>query len=411
HDKARRAGEDISETADDLYSAVTQHIGAVKTTKSFGAEERNLSTFTDVATRSANAYLHALKDYSRVSTMHAIGAVVILAALVYVGVEVLRFPVAAILLLLFLFARLVPRISALHQSYYSALSSLPAFTRVISVADEFESLAETPVRGTERLALVDEVALSDVRFSYRPEARDNVVERVRMRIAAQQTTAIVGPSGAGKSTLADIVMGLLAPNEGDVLVDGRVLRPGQVGSWRRGIGYVAQDTFLFHASVEENLRWASPHASEADLWEALSLAAADDFVRRLPQGLGTAIGDRGVLLSGGERQRIALARALLRKPSLLILDEATSSLDAENEQRIQQAIADLHGRLTILIITHRLTTVRDADVIYVVDAGRIVEHGDWDDLIARPYGRFRALCAAMGMGEEIPLVSESLGRS
>ena len=168
-------------------------------------------------------------------------------------------------------------------------------------------------------------------------------------------------------------------------------------SWRRQIGYVPQETLLFHDSVRANLLWANPGATEEDIWRALASAAADDFVRALPNGLETVLGDRGVLVSGGERQRLSLARALLRRPRILILDEATSSLDSENERRIQDAIDRLHEQITIVVITHRLSTIRNADRIHVLDHGRIVESGTWNSLLASPDGRFRALCAAQGV--------------
>lgn len=155
-------------------------------------------------------------------------------------------------------------------------------------------------------------------------------------------------------------------------------------------GGVPQDAFLFPESIRHNLLKFHPEVGDGDLWNALKLAAAADFVRRLPLGLDTPVGERGVQLSGGERQRIALARALLGKPHLLVLDEATSHLDAENESRIQTALGSLHGRMTMLIIAHRLTTLRSADQIVVLEQGRIVQQGDWNSLSARP-GRFRDL--------------------
>jgi len=181
-------------------------------------------------------------------------------------------------------------------------------------------------------------------------------------------------------------------------VDGVPIRGPWLGAWRQAIGYVSQDTFLFHDTVRVNLLWAWPEASEADLHRALQHAAADEMVAALPQGLDTVLGDRGVRLSGGERQHLALARALLRRPSLLLLDEATSALDTANEQRIYGALADLHGELTIVMIAHRLSTVRTADHILVVEAGRVVETGTWGALWARPGGRFRALAT----GDDVP---------
>ena len=163
------------------------------------------------------------------------------------------------------------------------------------------------------------------------------------------------------------------------------------------MGYVPQEPFLFHDSLKANLLWAKPDATEAEIREALRLSAAEEFVSSFPKGLETVLGDRGVLVSGGERQRLALARALLRKPSLLILDEATSSLDSENERRIQNAIEELHGKMTILIISHRLSTIRGADMIYVVEEGRLVESGTWGSMVGREGSRFRALCQAQGI--------------
>jgi ATP-binding cassette subfamily C protein len=191
-------------------------------------------------------------------------------------------------------------------------------------------------------------------------------------------------------------MGLIVPNQGWVLVDGMELNPERMKGWREQIGYVPQDTFLFHDTLKNNLMWAKPDAGEEEINQALRFAAAEEFVSGLSKGLDTILGDRGVLVSGGERQRLALARALLRKPSLLILDEATSSLDSENEKRIQNAIEKFHGKMTILVISHRLSTIREADVIHVVEGGHLVESGTWDTLIAKK-GRFRHLRRVQGI--------------
>jgi len=198
-------------------------------------------------------------------------------------------------------------------------------------------------------------------------------------------TAVIGHSGAGKTTLIDLLMGLIRPEKGEILVDGRPLEGRFLFSFRRAVSYVPQDPFLFHASIRDNLRIAAPDASEDDMWEALRLSASEEFVRGLPLGLDTVVGDRGVRLSGGERQRIVLARALLRKPALLILDEATSALDAVNEDKIRQALDRLKGEMTIIVIAHRLSTIRNADHVIVLERGRVVrqEHAPG------PAGTFR----------------------
>jgi ATP-binding cassette subfamily C protein len=185
-----------------------------------------------------------------------------------------------------------------------------------------------------------------------------------------------------------------------VLIDGQALQPGVADRWRAGIGYVAQDVWFFHDTIRRNLIWAQPGVDDASLWMALEQSAAAEFVRMLPRGLDTIMGDRGVLLSGGERQRLALARALVRHPQLLILDEATSALDAENEARIVTALRQLKGQVTIVLITHRLTLAREADVVHVIETGRLVESGGWPELVSRPASRLRALWHAARDGTD-----------
>ncbi len=397
--RARQAGERLNRVTGRLLAAVTEHLGGMKTVKSYAAEDRNIAIFTELTNEVADTHRYTSRNYATIRVGFDVGAVIILSLALYVSLEVLALSTAEIVLLLFLFARLVPRFSSVQHQYQSFVNALPAFTSVTRLLETCESEAEARTTGGGGAAftqLREGVVLRGVSFRYAAGEESLTVADVDLTIRASRTTAIVGPSGAGKSTVADLVMGLLVPESGRVLIDGRPLGPDRIRSWREAIGYVPQDTFLLHDSVRANLLWAAPESNESELWDALRLAAADGFIRRLPAGLDTIIGDRGVLLSGGERQRLALARALLRKPLLLILDEATSALDSENERRIQSAIDALHGRMTILVITHRLSTIRHADEIHVIDEGHIVESGRWD-VLANQSGRFAALCAAQGI--------------
>jgi ATP-binding cassette subfamily C protein len=258
-----------------------------------------------------------------------------------------------------------------------------------------EEAVEIETQRYEKIDIGNGIRFNKVSFSY--DGNLPVIKDLDVTIKAGQTTAIIGPSGAGKTTIADLLMGLIIPNQGSILIDGKEFNPERMKTWRKHIGYVPQDTFLFNDTVRANLLWASPGSSEDEINRSLKYAAAEEFVNGLPKGPDTILGDRGVLVSGGERQRIALARALLRKPSLLILDEATSSLDSENEKRIQKAIEKLHGQMTILVISHRLSTIRGADMIHVIEDGRLVESGTWDSLISKEYGRFHAFCKAQGI--------------
>jgi ABC-type multidrug transport system fused ATPase/permease subunit len=195
--------------------------------------------------------------------------------------------------------------------------------------------------------------------------------------------ALVGPSGAGKTSIANLLCRFYDPIHGQISVDGRDLRQVTLDSLRRQMAVVLQDTFLFNTTVRENLLFGKPDATEEELVQATRAAYADEFVRELPEGLDTEIGERGVRLSGGQKQRLALARAILADPRILILDEATSSVDAEAEYLIQQALDSVLEGRTALVIAHRLSTIRNADKIIALEEGRIVEVGDHRDLMQR----------------------------
>jgi ABC-type multidrug transport system fused ATPase/permease subunit len=210
-------------------------------------------------------------------------------------------------------------------------------------------------------------------------------------------TAVVGESGCGKSTLLDMLMGFNMIEKGDVLIDGVPLEDYDQSSYRQRIGYVPQDAVLFNMSIRDNILWAQDDATDETFAEALRLANAQMFIDEFPDGVDTLAGDRGVRLSGGQIQRIALARAILRRPELLILDEATSALDSQSETLIQDAIAEIARDTTIIVVAHRLSTVKMADTIVVLDEGAIVEQGTYDELIKRD-GRFRSMVDAQSLG-------------
>jgi ATP-binding cassette subfamily C protein len=260
---------------------------------------------------------------------------------------------------------------------------LPAFAGLASLYREALAAREPIDRsdGRQRVCLKNGVEFDRVCFRYHGSAETPyTIDEASFVIPAFKMTAFMGHSGAGKSTLADLLTGLLKLDRGAILIDGKPLTDANLHAWRSSIGYVPQEPFLLHKSIRENLLWVAPEAADGALWEALHLAAAEEFVRRLPEGLDTVIGDRGARLSGGERQRIVLARALLRKPSLLILDEATSALDEENENRIQEALGRLQGKLTLVVIAHRQSAIRQADKVIVLEKGKVVRCETWEEV-------------------------------
>jgi ATP-binding cassette subfamily C protein len=392
---AHETGEGLSEAMSNLYNAVSEHLGGMKIAKSYGTEDHHVDIFGRLAEQVRHRYTDAVQNQAEINYWFNIGSVIILSLILYVSIQILSISTAGVLLLLFLFARVMPKFSTIQQNFQSFINMLPSFSRIMELQKRCEEAAEPKTQKYEKMDLRNGIKFEKVSFFY--NRNPPVLKDLDLTIKAGETTAIVGPSGAGKSTIADLVMGLIAPNQGRILVDGMGLSPERMKAWREKIGYVPQDTFLFHDTLRSNLLWAKPDASEEEIHQSLKLAAAEQFTSELPKKLDTILGDRGILISGGERQRIALARALLRKPSLLILDEATSSLDSENEKRIQNAIEKIHGQMTILVISHRFSTIRGADVIHVIEGGHLVESGTWDELISKENGRFHALYRAQGI--------------
>jgi ATP-binding cassette subfamily C protein len=389
-------GEEVSASTKSLYAATTEHLQSLKAAKTYGSEARNFSIFSNLSAGVAQANVDGMRQQAIAAALFELGSVVILAAVLFLSIRMLAVPPASILILLLLFARVMPRIMAGQRSYRAFVNSLPSFANVVDIEVRCAAAAERPAHPQQRLSLTRDLVADDVSFTY-GEGRLHAVSHLNLAIPAGKIVALVGPSGAGKSTIADILMGLIAPDSGRLKLDGRTLGLESVGGWRDQIGYVAADTFLFHDTIRANLKWARPDTNEDEMLGALRDAAAYDFVAGLRDGLDTIVGDRGILVSQGERQRLALARAFLRNPSMLILDEATNSLDSENEGRVLDAIEHRRGELTVVLIAHRLSTVRWADLIYVVEGGRVVESGDWSSLSALRAGRFRALWEAQSL--------------
>jgi ATP-binding cassette subfamily C protein len=389
-ERARVSGNELGESVGEVFAATEEHLLNLKSVKTYNNEDRDVRLFgalcEEVARRTAGTARHqaASDSWFEAGSLTALGAVIFLA------LRVLHVQAATMLLLLAIFMRLMPQLASLQSQVHRMASVLPAFDHVLAIEAECVANAEPEEGDSEtgaQLSLRRELRMDDVWFAYRSPEREPrfVLRGIDLAIEAGTVTAVTGPSGAGKSTIADLSNGLLLPTRGRLLLDGQVLDPGAMREWRSRVGYVGQDTVLFHQSVRENLLWARPEATDEELREALLMAAAG-FVYDLPGGLESVVGDRGILLSSGQRQRISLARALLRRPALLILDEATNALDVENEARILDAIRGVvrerRGELTVLMIAHRASAVRRADRIFELEDGRIGRSGTWDELNA-----------------------------
>jgi ATP-binding cassette, subfamily C, bacterial len=391
---SRRHGERLTGEHRTMLATVSEFLDGIKLAKSHAREAVHTRAFATALAGERRATLDYERSRAAATTVTQLGGAATLSLVVWAAVELARLPAARLLVLVLVFARLLPLLGGLIGTAVRVAHMLPAWRAVNGTLTACLAAAESPAAGPARPIRLDPgagIQLRRVTARHRPEGPD-ALSGVDLDIPAGSTVAIVGPSGAGKSTLADVLLGLVPPAEGEVVVSGAPLTPGPVlQAWRERVAYVPQETFLFPGTIAENLRWAVPGARDDELAGALRMAAADRVVAGLPDGIHTVVGDRGVRLSGGERQRIALARALLRRPELLVLDEATSNLDTEHERAVLSAVARLRGRLTIVVITHRLSTVRDADRVVVLDRGRVAEAGAWPELAVREGGRLRSL--------------------
>ncbi|WP_040952949.1 ABC transporter ATP-binding protein [Gorillibacterium massiliense] len=397
--KAKEMGGSMSELSQNYMAALTDHFNGMKDIKSNNMERKHYQYFKSIVDRIEGNFLQINNLQTKSQFYYKTVSAILIAFFVLLSMKVLHASAGQLLIIILIFSRLWPRFTALQSSWQQIQSNLPAISSLLEVQRESREAMEVDMDAPEDqnetsiLHVADHIECRHVDYRYNPSSDAYALSDINLTIPANSMTAIVGKSGAGKSTLIDMLMGLIQPEKGEVRIDDAVLSKDNVRQLRRSVSYVAQEPFLFHASIRENLLLVKPEATEEELWGALSFASADAFVQELPLGLDTVVGDRGIRLSGGERQRIVLARAILRKPSILILDEATSALDSENEAVIKSSLDLLKGSLTIIIIAHRLSTIRNADQVVVMEGGRIIQQGGYQQLFKDTRGKFKSMLA------------------
>ncbi|MEH7277357.1 ABC transporter ATP-binding protein [Bacillus toyonensis] len=393
--KARILGGKTSELAKDYLSGITDHFNGIKDIKSNTLEGSRLDWFQSITKKMSSEQMEYMRIRSNSQLFYKISMAILIAFFIFLSVNMFQAQTAQLLLIILIFSRLWPRFMTIQSNLEQLAASIPAFKSLWELQQECNEAVEMQdiymQKHIKPICIKQGIECKEVSFRYNKQEALYALQNINVQIPINSMTAIVGHSGAGKSTLIDVLMGLIQPEKGQVLIDGIPLTTDNLLSLRRAISYVPQDPFLFNASIRENLMMIDSNVNEEQIWAALEFAAATEFVRMLPNGLDTLIGDRGVRLSGGERQRLVLARAILRKPSILVLDEATSALDTENEVKIQSAIERLKGTMTIVVIAHRLSTIRNADQVIVLGKGEIVQKGEFNQLAKERKGVFQNL--------------------
>ena len=371
--------ERIRESIETLNSNLSNSISGILNVKSFTREVKELERIETSSNEVKSANYHAIKlsaafiPIIRVAILFGFTATLLIGGFLALDGEI---KVATYSVLLFITQRLLWPLTELGDTFDLYQRAMASFNRIFSLKNESSEISNGDI---EFKKLQNKIELKDVSFSYVDNF--NVLNNVDLTINAGQTTAIVGSTGSGKSTLIKLLLRLYEINNGSISYDSNSLKDIELSSLREKIGLVSQDVFLFEGTVIENIAYGDLNASESEVWNAAQKSEADEFINNLPQKEKTIVGERGQKLSGGQRQRISIARAILKNPEILILDEATSSVDNETEAAIQRSLDILKKDRTVIVIAHRLSTVRNADIIYVLENGSVVESGNHESLL------------------------------
>ena len=371
--------ERIRESIETLNSNLSNSISGILNVKSFTREVKELERIETSSNEVKSANYHAIKlsaafiPIIRVAILFGFTATLLIGGFLALDGEI---KVATYSVLLFITQRLLWPLTELGDTFDLYQRAMASFNRIFSLKNESSEIGNGDI---EFKKLKNKIELKDVSFSY--VENFNVLNNVDLTIQAGKTTAIVGSTGSGKSTLIKLLLRLYEINNGSISYDSNSLKDIELSSLREKIGLVSQDVFLFEGTVIENIAYGDLNASENQVWNAAQKSEADEFINNLPQKEKTIVGERGQKLSGGQRQRISIARAILKNPEILILDEATSSVDNETEAAIQRSLDILKKDRTVIVIAHRLSTVRNADIIYVLENGSVVESGNHESLL------------------------------
>jgi ATP-binding cassette subfamily C protein len=369
--RSQRMGEFLTSANLSLMDGVTQFLGGLKLAVSQNLQGAFAREFQGVLRQLTDRQVDELRRRTQARLMLSLLSAAVGAAILLIGFGWLKTPAAVLITLLLIIARMGGPVGQLQQGLQQVAAALPAYASIAGLKEELAAARENLFAAAALTPFPEgPVVFNRVHYRHAGEAGGGV-EDLSLTIAPGEFLSVAGPSGAGKTTFADLLAGLYAPQRGSINVGGALLAGATLAAWREGLAYVSQDPFLFNDTVRRNLAWARADASETAMWAALELTEASVVVRRMERGLDTIVGERGALVSGGERQRIALARALLRRPRLLLLDEATNAIDVASERRLMRALRALSPRPTIVVIAHRPETLAACETRLEIFDGRL----------------------------------------
>lgn len=382
-------GDEMIRLNRQMYTELFHQLRGVKEVRSYGVQQKHAELFHEINEHAKTSKLEFAHQSATPSMLQTIAAAGMIAVIFIVCVLVFHMDTARLMVLVYVFMRLWPAFSGVTPKIAGIRVAIPAYEKLNEAFLNFTT-ENTVEESGEILKFEQAIEFRNVAFSYQG-SQQTVLNGVNFVLKRGSITALVGRSGAGKTTIADLMLGLLSPTEGQILIDGVSLTEDNLSGWRHGLGYIPQEPLILNASVLENLERFHPGATQEQMIDALKKAHAWEVVEKLPNGLDTVLGDGGIRLSGGERQRLVLARVLMGNPRLIIMDEATSAMDYESEAAVRSAIAQLKGQTTVVIIAHRLATVRTAERVLVLQDGMITEDGTLQELAICPNGYLNKL--------------------
>lgn len=386
---SKEFGDEMIRINRNMYQELFDQLKGMKEVRTYGVQQEHAELFDKVSLSLRDSKLQYVQKRTLPSMLYTVAAAGMIGAIFLVSVLGLKMDTVRLIVLVYVFMRLWPVFSGFFGRLNSIMVAVPAHEKLTEALCNLEA-ENTMKESAAPLAFEKEIEFRHVTLTYQ-NGTEPVLKDVSFCLKKGSVTALVGRSGAGKTTIADLLLGFLVPTQGEICIDGVPLTRDNLSAWRYSMGYIPQKPMILNASVRENLLRFHPQATEDEMIEALKKAQAWSVVEKLPKGMDTDLGDEGIRLSGGERQRIVLARVLLGNPRLIVMDEATSAMDYESEIAVRKAFENLAESVTVLVIAHRLATVRTAKYALVLEDGRITEDGKLEELIQTPEGYLNKL--------------------